>query len=154
MQRANISIEEALVTVISTLLSGFPASATTDKMAQLRAYMMAIEGIPFDAVDRAATAYIRGRVADHNSDFAPSCAAFADQCRTQAAIIEAAARKPIAAPEPKDEGPKVEPWKMQLLARHLMGDQTATAQLKSMFPANEIIAMADTPVQQLDEAAQ
>lgn len=136
------------------MLSGFPASAGTDPDMQIRAYLMAVEGIAQEAIARAARLFITGQVKDQNRDFAPSCAAFADQCRTQAAIIDAAARKPIAAPEPKDEGPKVEPWKMQLLARHLMGDQTATAQLKSMFPANEIIAMADTPVQQLDEAAQ
>lgn len=151
MQRANISIEEALVTVISTLLSGFPASATTDKGAQLRAYMMAIDGIPFEAIERAATAYIRGGVADHNSDFAPSCASFAAQCKYQQLVIEAAARPRIEIQAPPVTKP-VDPRKLKLLNAALQGDPEATAELKRMYPDLPVWRMADLPVSKLMES--
>jgi hypothetical protein len=119
---------------------------------QIRAYLMAIEGIAIDAIARAARAFIRGEVPGRNSAFAPSCAEFAERSRHEALCMEAE-RKAGMRPKieaPLDDTPRVAPEKVRLLARHLQGDQSATAELKRLYPANEIIAMADTPVSELE----
>ncbi|MBX5206709.1 hypothetical protein HJB83_03025 [Rhizobium sp. NZLR11] len=129
------------------LLSGFPSSASTDPDMQMGAYLIAIEGTSLEAVYQAVKAYLQRKVKRDSHEFAPSSADFGEQCRQQQSLMESAARPRIAPPPPKDEGPRVSPEKVRLLARHLQGDRTATAELKRLFPANEIIAMADTPVQ-------
>jgi hypothetical protein len=120
-------------------------------MAQLRAYMMAIEGIPFEAVNRAATAYIRGQVADHNSDFAPSCASFAEQCRYQHAAIEAERRPRIEEKPPEPPAKLVDPRKLKLLYAAIQGDPSATEELKRMYPGLPVWKMADLPASKLME---
>jgi len=130
------------------MLSGFPASVGTDPDAQIRVYLLSVDGLATEAIGRAARLFISGKVKGQNKDFAPSCASFAEECRNQQLAIEAERRPRIEPPPPRDEGPRVSPEKVRLLARHLQGDRTATAELKRLFPANEIIAMADTPVQQ------
>ncbi|MGO8183148.1 hypothetical protein AB9F40_34450, partial [Rhizobium leguminosarum] len=53
------------VKIIAGMLSGFPASAGTDTDMQIRAYLVAIEGIPLEAVWQAAKLFISGKVRDH-----------------------------------------------------------------------------------------
>ena len=140
--------------IIAAMLSGFPASAGTDVDMQIRAYLMAVEGIAQEAIARAARLFITGQVKDHNRDFAPSCASFADQCRYQQSVIEAAARPPITAPEPKDQGPPVSPRKMKLLSDALQGDLSATEELKRLYPDLPVWKMADMPVSKIMESEQ
>lgn len=98
---------------------------------------MAVEGIAHEAIARAARLFITGQVKDHNRDFAPSCASFAEQCRYQQASIEAE-RRPRIEVKPKPEGPKVAEWKLDLLNAALKGDNRARAKLRKMYPHIDI----------------
>ncbi|MDR9777219.1 hypothetical protein RJJ65_32190 [Rhizobium hidalgonense] len=124
------------------MLSGFPASSTTDPDMQIRAYLMASGGIEPEALARAAGRFMRGEVAGHNNAFAPSCAEFAEECRFQQMSIAAERRPRLEKPETKDDGPKVDPRKLQLLQDALNGSQAAKKELARMFPDNPIIVSA------------
>ncbi|PDS77649.1 hypothetical protein [Rhizobium sp. L43] len=123
------------------MLSGFPASAGTDPDMQIRAYLVAIDGIPLEAVWQAAKLFIAGKVKSHNRAFAPSSASFAEQCRRQQAAIEAQSR-PRLKPQPETPQPKVAAYKMQLLRDAANGSRNARRELAKMFPDNPIIAGA------------
>jgi hypothetical protein len=124
------------------MLSGFPASAGTDPDMQIRAYLMASGGIEPEALARAAGRFMRGEVAGHNNAFAPSCAEFAEECRFQQMSIAAERRPRLDKPEPKDDGPRVDPRKLQLLQDALNGSQAAKKELARMFPDNQVIVSA------------
>jgi hypothetical protein len=125
------------------MLSGFPASAGTDPDMQIRAYLMASGGIEPEALARAAGRFMRGEVAGHNNAFAPSCAEFAEECRVQQMSIAAERRPRIEPPAEKpDDGPRVDPRKLQLLKKALSGSLSAKRKLARMFPNNPIIARA------------
>jgi hypothetical protein len=85
---------------------------------------------------------MRGEVAGHNNAFAPSCAEFAEECRFQQMSITAERRPRLDKPEPKDDGPRVDPRKLQLLKKALSGSLSAKRKLARMFPDNPIIARA------------
>ncbi|OWV85690.1 hypothetical protein ATY75_24565 [Rhizobium sp. N122] len=119
------------------MLSGFPASAGTDPDMQIRAYLLAIDGIPLEAVWQAAKLFISGKVRNHNRAFAPSSASFAEQCRRQQAAIAAQSRPRVEPPQPK-----VAAYKMQLLRDAANGSRSARRELAKMFPDNPIIARA------------
>lgn len=102
---------------------------------------MAIDGFPIEAIERAAAAYIKGKVKGQNKDFAPSCAAFAEECRNQQLAIEAENRPRIEPPEEKPQ-PKVSAEKLQLLKDATNGSLSARKKLAAMFPDNPIIANA------------
>ncbi|EJT06799.1 hypothetical protein [Rhizobium sp. CCGE 510] len=123
------------------MLSGFPASAGTDPDMQIRAYLLAIDGIPAEAVWRAARGFIAGKVRDHNRAFAPSSANFAEECRNQQAAMAAQSR-PRIEPAPEPPQPKVAVFKMQLLRDAANGSRSAKRELAKMFPDNPIIARA------------
>ncbi|EJC73842.1 hypothetical protein [Rhizobium hidalgonense] len=123
------------------MLSGFPASSGTDPDMQIRAYLLAIDGIPSEAVWQAAKLFISGKVKNHNRAFAPSCASFAEQCRRQQAAIEAQSR-PRLTRQPETPQPKVAAYKMQLLRDAANGSRSARRKLAEMFPDNPIIAKA------------
>ncbi|PDT00092.1 hypothetical protein CO666_32480 [Rhizobium chutanense] len=123
------------------MLSGFPASSGTDPDMQIRAYLLAIDGIPLEAVWQAAKLFIAGKVKNHNRAFAPSSASFAEQCRRQQAVIEAQSR-PRLKPQPEAPQPKVAAYKMQLLRDAANGSRNARRELAKMFPDNPIIAKA------------
>lgn len=110
---------------------------------------MAVEGIAQEAIARAARLFITGQVKDHNRDFAPSCASFAEQCRYQQATIEAERRPRIETKPAEDTGPKVDPHKLQVWSRAMQGDNEARATLREWFPHIDI---PDAPEPQ--EAAQ
>lgn len=99
---------------------------------------MAIDGIPYEAIARAAKLFITGQVKDQNRDFAPSCASFAAECRYQQSVIEAENRPRLPAPAPKPEAPPVAPWKLELLNKALKGDNAARRKLRGMFPDIDI----------------
>lgn len=140
--------------IIAAMLSGFPASAGTDPDMQIRAYLMAVEGIVTDAIARSARAFIRGDVPDRNSAFAPSCAEFAERSRYEALCMEAE-RKAGMRPKieaPKDDAPRVSKEKIRLLHRTLQGDQSAAAELRAMgYDAYAINRMADMPTRELED---
>jgi hypothetical protein len=123
------------------MLSGFPASAGTDVDMQIRAYLMASGGIEHEALARAAGRFMRGEVATHNNAFAPSCAEFAEECRTQSLII-AAERRPRIEPAPETPQPKVSAEKLKLLKDATNGSLAARKKLAEMFPDNPIISQA------------
>jgi hypothetical protein len=125
------------------MLSGFPASANTDADIQLRAYLMAVDGLEPAALARAAQRFMRGEVGGHNRSFAPSCAEFAEECRFQQMSIAAERRPRIEPPKPKDNGPPVDPRKLQLLNKALQGHNPSRAKLRQMFPHLDI---PDAPV--------
>ncbi|ANM09573.1 hypothetical protein AMK05_CH01147 [Rhizobium sp. N324] len=127
--------------IIAGMLSGFPASSGTDPDMQIRAYLLAIDGIPLEAVWQAAKLFISGKVRNHNRAFAPSSASFAEQCRRQQAAIEAQSR-PRVEPAPEPPQPKVAAYKMQLLRDAANGSRSARRELAKMFPDNPIIARA------------
>lgn len=134
------------------MLSGFPASAGTDPDMQIRAYLMASGGIEPEALARAASRFMRGEVAGHNNAFAPSCAEFAEECRFQQMSIAAERRPRIEPPaEKRDDGPRVDPRKLQLLQDALNGSQAAKKELARMFPDNPVIVSA---AQEAQEAAE
>lgn len=112
---------------------------------------MAVEGIAQEAIARAARLFITGQVKDHNRDFAPSCAAFAEQCRYQQAAIEAERRPRIEAKQPEPVKP-VDPRKLKLLNAALQGDPSATEELKRMYPGLPVWKMADLPASKLMES--
>jgi hypothetical protein len=116
---------------------------------QIRAYLMASGGIDHEALARAAGRFMRGEVANHNNAFAPSCAEFAEECRFQQMSIAAERRPRIEPPKPKDDGPPVDPRKLQLLNKALQGDRRARMTLRQMFPHIDI---PDAPVTS-DEAS-
>lgn len=121
------------------MLSGFPASAATDVDLQIRAYLMAVDGIADKAIERAAGLFIQGKVKDQNTNFAPSCASFAEQCRVQQALIAAERRPRLEKPEPKeDTSPRVDPRKLQLLQKALKGHQPSRRKLRQMYPHIDI----------------
>jgi hypothetical protein len=125
------------------MLSGFPASAGTDPDVQIRVYLLSVEGLATEAIGRAARLFITGKVKGQNRDFAPSCASFAEECRAQQLIIEAENRPRIEPPtEKSDDGPRVDPRKLQLLKKALSGSLSAKRKLARMFPDNPIIARA------------
>jgi hypothetical protein len=119
---------------------------------QIRAYLMAVEGIAQEAIARAARLFITGQVKDHNRDFAPSCASFADQCRYQQSAIEAAARPRIEVKQEPTPAPQVSPLKLKLLHEALQGNVAATEALKKMYPDLPVWRMADLPVSKLMES--
>jgi hypothetical protein len=128
------------------MLSGFPASAGTDPDVQIRVYLLSVEGLATEAIGRAARLFIAGKVKGQNRDFAPSCASFAEECRAQQLIIEAENRPRIEPPaEKRDDGPRVDPRKLQLLQKALKGHQPSRRRLKQMFPHIDI---PDSPKQQ------
>jgi len=133
------------------MLSGFPASGAIDVDLQIRAYLMAVEGIAQEAIARAARLFITGQVKDHNRDFAPSCAAFAEQCRYQQASIDAE-RRPRIEKQPEPPAKLVDPRKLKLLNAALQGDISATEELKRMFPDLPVWQMADLPASKLMES--
>lgn len=134
------------------MLSGFPASAGTDPDVQIRVYLLSVEGLATEAIGRAARLFIAGKVKGQNRDFAPSCASFAEECRAQQLIIEAENRPRIEPPAEKpDDGPRVDPRKLQLLQDALNGSQAAKKELARMFPDNPIIVSA---AQNTQEAAE
>jgi hypothetical protein len=113
---------------------------------------MAVEGIAHEAIARAARLFITGQVKDHNRNFAPSCASFAEQCRYQQAAIEAAARPRIEVQQSAPVGKPVDPRKLKLLNAALQGDVSATAELKRMYPDLPVWRMADLPVSKIMES--
>lgn len=104
---------------------------------------MAIDGLPIEAIERAATAYIKGEVPGHKAAFAPSCAEFAEQCRFQQMSIAAERSPRIEPPEEKPQ-PKVSAEKLKLLKDATNGSLSARKKLAAMFPDNPIIARAAT----------
>jgi hypothetical protein len=119
---------------------------------QIRAYLMAVEGIAQEAIARAARLFITGQVNGHNRDFAPSCASFAEQCRYQQSVIEAAARPRIEVKQEPTPAPQVSPLKLKLLHEALQGNVAATEELKRMYPDLPVWRMADLPVSKLMES--
>lgn len=113
---------------------------------------MAVEGIAQEAIARAARLFITGQVKDHNRDFAPSCAAFAEQCRYQQASIDAERRPRIEEKPPEPPAKLVDPRKLKLLNAALQGDVSATEELKRMFPGLPVWQMADLPASKLMES--
>ncbi len=135
------------MTIIAGMLSGFPVSAGIDPDMQIRAYLVAIDGIPAEAVWRAAKLFLAGKVRDHNRAFAPSAASFAELARQQQAVMTRESRPPIEVrPEPPQ--PKVAAYKMQLLRQAANGSLNARRQLASMFPDNPVIARAARDAQE------
>ncbi|HEV2517964.1 MAG TPA: hypothetical protein VGV07_22120 [Devosia sp.] len=66
---------------IATLLAGFPSSNSAIGEATAMAYLRAVDHCPLVAIEAACTAFLRGQVAGHNLDFAPTAprlAALAD----------------------------------------------------------------------------
>jgi hypothetical protein len=120
----------------------------------MMAYLVAIEGYSLPAMVKAMKAFLSGKVKRGNATFAPSAPEFADQVRLEQSVIEAAARPPIAAPEPKDQGPPVSPRKMKLLSDALQGDMSATEELKRLYPDLPVWKMADMPVSKIMESEQ
>ncbi len=104
---------------------------------------MAVSGIEPEALARAAQRFMRGEVGGHNRSFAPSCAEFAEECRFQQMSIAAERRPRIEPPKPKDDGPPVDPRKLQLLNKALQGHQPSRDQLRRMYPHLDI---PDAPV--------
>lgn len=119
-------------TVISGLLSGFPASSTTDVDAQLGAYLIAVDGIETQAIANAAKAYMQGRVKRDDNRFAPSCAEFSQRCRDEQMVIEASRRPRLPKEEQKAPAPPVSSEKMQLWRQMQKGDSGARQRLKEM----------------------
>lgn len=136
--------------IIAAMLSGFPSSQGISPDMQIRAYLMAVEGIAQEAIARAARLFITGQVKDHNRDFAPSCAAFAEACRYQQASIEAE-RRPRIEIQHEPVGRPVDPRKLKLLHEALQGSVEATEELKRMYPDLPVWRMADLPVSKLME---
>lgn len=99
---------------------------------------MAVGGIEPEALARAAQRFMRGEVGGHNRSFAPSCAEFAEECRFQQMSIAAERRPRIEPPKPKDDGPPVDPRKLQLLNKALRGHNPSRAKLRKMFPHLDI----------------
>jgi hypothetical protein len=104
---------------------------------------MAVDGLEPAALARAAQRFMRGEVGGHNRSFSPSCAEFAEECRFQQMSIAAERRPRIEKPQPKDDGPPVDPRKLQLLNKALQGHQPSRDQLRRMFPHLDI---PDAPV--------
>ncbi|WP_434713493.1 hypothetical protein NMA58_03400 [Rhizobium sp. YTUHZ045] len=129
------------------MLSGFPASAGIDPDMQIRAYLVAIDGIPAEAVWRAAKLFLSGKVRDHNRAFAPSAATFAEIARQQQAVMEAQSRPRVEAP-PEPPQPKVAAHKMRLLRQAANGSLSAKRALAEMFPDNPVIARAARDAQE------
>lgn len=114
------------------MLSGFPASSTTDPDAQVGAYILAVHGIEQEAVRNAAIAYIQGKVKRDDNRFAPSCAEFAERCRDEASMLAAQRRPRIEPPPPKPSAPRVAPEKMALLKEATRGNEAAQEKLRNM----------------------
>ncbi|ANK90579.1 hypothetical protein AMK01_CH01071 [Rhizobium sp. N6212] len=133
--------------IIAGMLSGFPASAGIDPDMQIRAYLVAIDGIPAEAVWRAAKLFLSGKVRDHNRAFAPSAASFAEIARQQQAVMTAQNRPRVEAP-PEQPQPKVAAYKMRLLRQAANGSRSAKRALAEMFPDNPVIARAARDAQE------
>lgn len=114
------------------MLSGFPASAGTDVDLQIRAYLVAVDGVEHEAIRNAAKAFMQGKVKRENNAFAPSCAEFADRCRDEANMIAAQRRPKIEPPPQKPDAPRVPAFKMKLLRQALRGDERAKRELAKM----------------------
>lgn len=114
------------------MLSGFPASAGTDVDLQIRAYLVAVDGVDHEAIRNAAKAFMQGKVKRENNAFAPSCAEFADRCRDEANMIAAQRRPKIEQPAPKPRAPTVAPEKMKLLTLAIKGDEQAQQKLRHL----------------------
>lgn len=112
------------------------------------AYLVAIESYQMQAVMAAAKAFLTGKVKRENMTFAPSAPEFADECRNQQALIDAALRPRIEA-KPEAPRPKVSAEKLQLLKDATNGSLSARKKLAAMFPDNPIIVEA---AQQKDAA--
>ena len=134
--------------IISMLLSGFPSSQSTDVDGQMMAYLVAIEGYTIEEMVQAMKAFLSGRVKRENKTFAPSAPEFAEECRAQSLIIAAERRPRIEPPKPKDDGPPVDPRKLQLLNKALRGHNPSRAKLRKMFPHLDI---PDVPVPEADQ---
>lgn len=119
--------------IIAAMLSGFPASAGTDPDMQIRAYMVAVDGVPPEAVKNAARAFLQGKVRREDNRFAPSCAEFAERCRDEANMLEAQRRPRIEPPkQEKPYSPPVSPEKMKLLREATRGNEAAQRELANM----------------------
>jgi hypothetical protein len=95
---------------------------------------MAVGGIEPEALARAAQRFMRGEVGGHNRSFAPSCAEFAEECRTQELIIAAKSRPRIEKKESTEmEHPLEHRMRMldnmRLLYRFMKGDEGAGLEL-------------------------
>ncbi|PDT31172.1 hypothetical protein CO660_03840 [Rhizobium sp. L9] len=130
------------------MLSGFPASAGIDPDMQIRAYLVAIDGIPAEAVWQAAKLFLSGKVRDHNRAFAPSAASFAEIARQQQAVMTAQRRPRVEAPPEQPPQPKVAAHKMRLLRQAANGSRSAKRALAEMFPDNPVIARAARDAQE------
>jgi len=119
-------------TTIAALLSGFPTSSAIDPGAQFHAYRMAVDGLPIEAIENAARAYLQGKVKRDDNRFAPSCAEFAERCRDEANMMAAQRRPRIEPPPAKPEAPKVSKEKMDLLRLAMKGSEGAKSKLRKM----------------------
>ena len=118
--------------IIAAMLSGFPASALTDPDMQIRAYLVAVDGIDPEAIKNAARAYLQGKVKRDDNRFAPSCAEFAERCRDEEKVIEAQRRPRVEPPPPKPREPRVSPEKMKLLREAMKGNWHSAQKLRDM----------------------
>jgi hypothetical protein len=103
---------------------------------QIRAYLMAVEGISIEAIARAAKKYIAGQIPEQDLQFAPSCAAFANACRYQEAALKA-----VNAPDRQqiEDKPRFSEQhrvkmlgKLKILADAMKGDHEAQKALADM----------------------
>jgi hypothetical protein len=93
---------------------------------------MAVDGLPIEAIENAARAYLQGKVKRDDNRFAPSCAEFAERCRDEANMMAAQRRPRIEPPPPKPEAPKVSKEKMDLLRLAMKGSEGAKSKLRKM----------------------
>ncbi len=103
------------------LLNSYRLPSDTDKDMLLRTYLMAVEELSADAICATARRFIRGEVRNQDRRFAPSCAEFASEARSQQAIADHEARPKIDPPAPKPSVPKH--W-MPALFDYLAGRST------------------------------
>ncbi|MEN3145713.1 hypothetical protein ABCW43_00200 [Neorhizobium sp. IRAMC:178] len=100
---------------------------------QIRAYMVAVDGVEHEAIRNAAKAFMQGKVKREDNRFAPSCAEFADRCRDEANMIAAQRRPKIEPPaREKPSSPPVAPWKMKLFIKASKGDEQAQQKLREI----------------------
>ena len=107
---------------------------------QIRAYLVAVDGIDPEAIKNAARAYLQGKVRREDNRFAPSCAEFAERCRDEANMLAAQRRPRIEPPPPKPEEPRVAPEKMKLLREAMKGNAHSARKLRDMGYDIEVIA--------------
>lgn len=84
-----------ILEIVSILIDGFPTKQA-DEQALInlaKAYVMAVDEWPLEAVRLAATAFIKGNVKGVSSSFLPTCADLAKETRLQFWRIEHGKRK-------------------------------------------------------------